>query len=85
MNDTLSKIFNMKGKLSRYVRIMDKEITKLTLDELDKCIEPTGEEIQKLVSEGYTYYGAREMARNNAYGGLPPDGYDTWGDFWKCR
>jgi hypothetical protein len=32
---------------------------------------------------GETYYTAREKLRELAYGGKPPDGYASWGDYWK--
>lgn len=31
------------------------------------------------------YYNARELLRERVNGGKPPDGYGSWGDYWKCR
>jgi hypothetical protein len=46
--------------------------------------EPTEDEIidyMRLHNEHY--YNARERLREQQYGGLPPEGYSCWGDFWK--
>lgn len=62
----------------------DKSITKLTFDELTKCEEPSNESVQKhMESSGKGYYGAREDLREEAYGGKPPTGFQSWGDYWK--
>lgn len=46
--------------------------------------EPTEEEIRRLMeSTGENYYNARERLREAAYGGKPPHGYGSWGDYWK--
>jgi hypothetical protein len=29
------------------------------------------------------YYNAREILREKAYGGKPPEGFQSWGDYWK--
>lgn len=42
--------------------------------------EPTLEEIHKLMKENnMDFYNAREKT----YGGKPPTGYSSWGDYWK--
>ena len=46
--------------------------------------EPTEQEIQEYMKENNeNYYNARERLRENAYGGKPPGGYRSWGDYWK--
>lgn len=47
--------------------------------------EPTEDEIEKYMKEhNENYYCSREKLREEAYGGKPPAGYNSWGDFWKC-
>ena len=31
----------------------------------------------------YHDYASREVARGKAYGGKPPNGFQSWGDYWK--
>ena len=47
--------------------------------------EPTMDEIRKYMEENPNlgYYTAREEWRNKAYGGYPPEGFRSWGDYWK--
>ena len=46
--------------------------------------EPTEEEIRRYMKENNeNYYNARERLREHAYGGKPPGGYSSWGDYWK--
>ena len=46
--------------------------------------EPTAEEIRDYAKRnGYSHYTARERLREQAYGGKPPNGYRSWGDYWK--
>lgn len=46
--------------------------------------EPSNEEIaEHSFNTGLNWYNAREELRNKAYGGLPPEGYSSWGDYWK--
>ena len=46
--------------------------------------EPTKKEIEKYMKEHNTsYYNAREKLREYAYGGKPPGGHQSWGDYWK--
>ena len=46
--------------------------------------EPTEEEIRRYMKENNeNYYNARERLREHAYGGKPPGGYRSWGDYWK--
>ena len=47
--------------------------------------EPTEKEIKELMKKDkrHTYYTAREELREKAYGGRPPVGYLSWGDYWK--
>lgn len=30
------------------------------------------------------YYNAREKLREKEYGGKPPQGFQSWGDYWKA-
>jgi len=46
--------------------------------------EPTLEEIERYMKENKTdFYNTREALREAAYGGKPPLGYQSWGDYWK--
>ena len=46
--------------------------------------EPTQEQIYKhMIKINDNYYTAREQLRELAYGGKPPNGFSSWGDFWK--
>jgi hypothetical protein len=46
--------------------------------------EPTTEQINaEMVRTGDNFYAARERLREKAYGGKPPSGYQSWGDYWK--
>ena len=46
--------------------------------------EPTEEEISICMeSDSLTYYGAREKLREKSYGGKPPGGFQSWGDYHK--
>jgi len=46
---------------------------------------PTEEGVQKEMAEsGLDYYNAREKLREAAYGGKPPDGFSSWGDYFKA-
>ncbi len=46
--------------------------------------EPTEGEIKKRMKEtGERFYDARERLREAAYGGKPPYGFSSWGDYWK--
>lgn len=48
-----------------------------------KYIEPTEKQIKnKMKLEGKSYYNAREELRK-LYNGKVPDGYSSWGDYWK--
>ena len=48
------------------------------------CKEPTEEQIKHLVlNSTHSYYTAREYLRELSYGGKPPNGYRSWGDYWK--
>lgn len=59
-------------------------VTKLTVAELETCKEPTAREIKAFMeANGENYYNAREQLREKAYGGKPPGGYQSWGDYWK--
>lgn len=51
---------------------------------LENCREPSEEDINSLMkSANLSYYGARERLREESYGGKPPSGYSSWGDYWK--
>jgi hypothetical protein len=59
-------------------------MTTKTTKELEACKEPTYYEIRQLeIESGLNYYNARERLREKAYGGKPPGGYSSWGDYWK--
>ena len=46
--------------------------------------EPTDDEIREYMEEkDENYYNARERLRERVYGGKPPKGYQSWGDYWK--
>jgi hypothetical protein len=46
--------------------------------------EPTQKEIEDYMKDsGLDHYNAREFLRECTYGGTPPDGYSSWGDYWK--
>jgi hypothetical protein len=46
--------------------------------------EPTEEQIQEYMkTNSENWYNARERLREVAYGGLPPRGYSSWGEYWK--
>jgi hypothetical protein len=62
------------------------KVTPLSPIELDFCTPPAEEKIQLYLREHpeLDYYNAREILRNLAYGGSPPGGYKTWGDYWKA-
>ena len=38
---------------------------------------------EKSRREGTSHYQARETLREQAYGGKPPNGHQSWGDYWK--
>jgi hypothetical protein len=47
--------------------------------------EPSENEIREYMGySGFDYYNARETLRELAYGGKPPGGYSSWGDYWKA-
>ena len=48
--------------------------------------EPSQEEILEFmkINSGESFYSAREKLREIAYGGKPPNGFDSWGTYWKC-
>ena len=46
--------------------------------------EPSNEEIEKYAKANKVdLYTAREKLREQAYGGKPPFGFQSWGDYWK--
>lgn len=46
--------------------------------------EPDHEQIiQHMQQHKENYYNSREQLRELAYGGKPPGGYASWGDYWK--
>jgi hypothetical protein len=58
--------------------------TVLPMDENTRSKEPTEKDIQaRMELTGENYYGARERLREKAYGGKPPEGCSSWGDYWK--
>ena len=58
---------------------------KTTEKKLGNIAEPASDEIQKHMEDnrGMSYYNAREQLRERAHGGKPPNGYRSWGDYWK--
>jgi len=53
-------------------------------DEITKKGEPTDKDIQaRMETTGEIYYNARERLREQVYGGKPPDGFVSWGEYWK--
>lgn len=53
------------------------------MNKIPRGKEPTRAEIDELMKQGESYYSAREKLREAAYGGKPPEGYRSWGDYWK--
>lgn len=46
--------------------------------------EPAAEKIQGIMDEtGESFYNVRERLREEAYGGKPPHGFLSWGDYFK--
>ena len=46
--------------------------------------EPTDDEIKKhMKNNNENYYNSREKLREESYGGKPPMGYRSWGDYHK--
>jgi hypothetical protein len=71
---------------------MEKRMGNMTEEERERQIlmygpsgtEPTREEIDQYMKEHDTnFYNAREALRERAYGGKPPRGFVSWGEFWK--
>lgn len=61
-----------------------KDFAESTDERAIQGIEPTNDEVQKYMEiSGENFYNARELLRNLAYGGTPPGGYTSWGDYWK--
>lgn len=56
--------------------------------DLKNCKEPTMDEIRRYAKQtgrnfNTDFYSLREELREQAYGGKPPHGYQSWGDYWK--
>lgn len=49
--------------------------------------EPSNNEIADYMKKhsDESFYSAREKLREEAYGGKPPHGFQSWGDYWKAR
>lgn len=63
---------------------MSDTVTTKTAKELEQVQEPSHEEIvQYRLKHNTDFYNAREELRNLAHGGLPPNGFASWGDYWK--
>lgn len=46
--------------------------------------EPSQEEVLEYMQQhNENYYASREILREQAYGGKPPSGHPSWGDYWK--
>lgn len=59
------------------------DINRSSFDRAKVGREPTEDEILKYMADNNeNYYNAGERLREDQYGGLPPDGYTSWGDFW---
>lgn len=59
-------------------------VTTKTDKELEGVAEPTEKEIYAYMkTHPENYYNARERLREKAYGGKPPHGFQSWGDYWK--
>lgn len=63
---------------------VERYISKLTED---SCVSVSNEEraLQGREPDPSEYhdYASRELAREKAYGGKPPNGFASWGDYWK--
>lgn len=57
-----------------------------TMERILEGGEPSQEEILEFmkINSGESFYSAREKLREIAYGGKPPNGFDSWGTYWKC-
>ena len=61
------------------------KVTNKSFKELEKCNGPTQEEIERYMKKHKeNYYNARERLRELVYGGKPPNGFSSWGDYWKA-
>lgn len=56
------------------------------MSDYPKVEEPTTEEIAAFMGANpdHSWYTAREALREKAYGGKPPNGFQSWGDYWKA-
>ena len=71
-----------ESKLKKIISDTDKNIKRD--QELATMKHPTEEDVKKRRKEtGESYYDARERLREIAYGGKPPYGFSSWGDYWK--
>ena len=78
------KVLELKNMLMEKVRSdIDVKIEKDR--ELATKKEPTENDIKKRMKEtgNESFYDARERLREAAYGGKPPHGFASWGDYWK--
>jgi hypothetical protein len=47
--------------------------------------EPSDSEVKEYMeTNNENYYSSREALREKSYGGKPPSGYASWGDYWKA-
>jgi len=52
--------------------------------DLESKKEPSEDMIKRHMQEhDENYYNSRERLREEEYGGKPPGGYSSWGDYWK--
>lgn len=50
----------------------------------DVILSEEEKRIKELMATGMSFYNAREQAREEKYGGKPPEGFRSWGDYWKA-
>lgn len=52
---------------------------------IEEGVEPTDEEVREHAKRNphLGSYCSREELREKAYGGKPPGGFQSWGDYWK--
>ena len=66
------------------LKIFEEWLKKIQKSQVQLGKEPSPEEVaQSMQDDALSFYEAREQLREKAYGGKPPGGYASWGDYWK--
>lgn len=80
--DLFEEILTRLEKLENINR-MKEELENRRMS-IPSCTEPTEQQIQNYMkNNNENYYNARERLREASYGGKPPGGYSSLGDYWK--